>query len=174
MSLTSTDATIQAMKVLGRLFPGETPSASELTDGQTKANQMLANWTNEQAQAIAVLLSEQNKQGSQFVAAQIEKTAPLVTSFVLAAGSYVVPVFTPATYTPVAVLQFADLTTPVTFPAGYDLAVVLGLSIELAPVYSVPVTDAMMKNLADAKAAANPVPNRIPVPGTGFQGAVAE
>lgn len=174
MSLTSTQATTQALKVLGRLFSGETLGLSELNDGLDRVNQMLANWTNEQAQALAVLISEQNKQGSQFVAAQIEKTAPLVTSFVLAAGTYVAPVFTPATYAPVALLQFPDLTTPVTFPNGYDLAVVLGLSIELAPIYSVAVTDAMMKNLADARSGSNPVPNRIPVPGTGFQGAVAE
>lgn len=172
MSITATTAITQALNVLGRLFPGETPSTSEQNDALLIVNQMLANWYNEQLLALSVLLSEQNNAGLELIAKQGMETAPLVASYVLASATYTAPSYTAGSVAGGTIPQFADLSTPLTLPTGYDLAVVLGLAVELAPVYGVAASNDLIQDFTMARAAANPVPGRIPIPGTGFQGTI--
>lgn len=48
-----------------------------------------------------------------------------------------------------ALTQFADVTTPITFPPGYTLPFTLALGVALAPRYDMTPTDAMVKTLTD-------------------------
>lgn len=75
----------------------------------------------------------------------------------------IIPIFSLAggTYTPAAILQFADLTTPLVLPAGYARVIVLGLAMELAPQYDMDPSGALQKNYAEARSAANPLLAKI-------------
>ncbi len=88
---------------------------------------------------------------------QVNIINALVANLPLAAG----------VYTPVAVLQFADATTPITLPAGYTLPLELELAIILAPQYDVAPSAALAQSAAAAKARMNPIMGMIrsiPVP----------
>lgn len=69
-----------------------------------------------------------------------------LAAFTLAAG----------TYTPATMLQFADLTTPITFPAGWDRAMILGLAVEIAPQYDMQASAELMQAAGKAYANASP------------------
>lgn len=65
------------------------------------------------------------------------------------------------TFTPGAVLQFADTTTPITLPSGYGRALKLALAIELAPQYDTTPSPALLKNYREARPAASILAARI-------------
>jgi hypothetical protein len=176
MSLTGGQAVTSALLQLGVFDPGETPNTSEQNACLLVANQMLANWYQEQALAIQILISEQDQAGNMFIDEQKRATDPLVASFVLAAGSYTPPSYTAGSYAAGSVPNFPDLTTAQTFPQGYDWAIVIGLAVALLPQYGSAATasvEVLGQQYQLAKAQCNPVPGRIPVPGQGPQGAVA-
>ena len=148
-----------------------------------------------QSEAASLFIGNQSKTGSEFIAKQTtdgtnlqnqqaENSGPLATAYVLAAGTYTPPVYTAASYTPPSyapgtfapgsVITFPDLTTPVAFPEGYGLAIVLNLAVKLAPQYPGvgQASEALMDNAMKAYAAANPMPGRVPIPGTGWQGTI--
>lgn len=173
MSITGGQAITSALLQLGVYDPGETPNTSEQNACLLVANQMLANWYNEQLLAIQTLIAEQDQAGAMFIDEQKRATSPLITSFVLAAASYTPPSYTPGSATGGSVPAFPDLTTPQTFPEGYDWAIVVGLAVMLIPQYGSAVTanpQVLLASYQAAKAAANPVPGRIPIPGAEIQG----
>lgn len=175
MSLTGGQAVTSALLQLGVFDPGETPNTSEQNACLLVANQMLANWFQEQALAIQTLISEQDQAGNMFIDEQKRSTNPLVTAFVLAGGTYTPPSYSAGSYTAGSVPAFPDLTTSQTFPEGYDWAIVTGLAVALIPQYGSAVTasvQVLLQQYQAAKAQANPVPGRIPVPGAGMQGSV--
>lgn len=55
-------------------------------------------------------------------------------------------------YTPVALTEFANLTTDYTFPPGYRRFLRTNLAIELAPEYGRPLDPALVQQAIDAKA----------------------
>jgi|SRR6266481_1329912 len=65
------------------------------------------------------------------------------------------------TFTPGAVLQFSDNTTPIALPAGYGRALKLALAVELAPQYDTTPSPALIKNLREARPAASIMAARI-------------
>jgi len=65
------------------------------------------------------------------------------------------------TFTPGAVLQFADTTTPITLPAGYGRALKLALAVELASQYDTTPSPALIKSLREARPAASILAARI-------------
>lgn len=172
MSIAFQSVFSQALLMLEVYDPGETPSTSEQNQGLLVANQLLESWYNEQVQALQVLIASQDQAGSVFVKEQTKVTQPLSTSYVLAGGTYTPPSYTAGSFTPGSAPQFADLTTPLTLPSGYEWAIVMGVAVALAPQYVGDVSETLMTNYQAAREAANPVPGRIPVPGTGFQGTV--
>jgi|HubBroStandDraft_6_1064221.scaffolds.fasta_scaffold1002764_2 hypothetical protein len=78
-----------------------------------------------------------------------------IASFTLAAGS-----FTPATMP-----QFADTTTALTLPAGWDRIMKLGLCVELAPQYDMQPPASVEQALAQALQAVLKVPATLPKAG---------
>jgi hypothetical protein len=78
---------------------------------------------------------------------QVQLIKLAVQTFTLAGG----------TYTPGTVPQFPDVNTPITIPAGYTRALTLGLAIELAPQYGMQPSQALLKQYAEARAAAAPL-----------------
>jgi hypothetical protein len=176
MSITATAAINAALLQLGVFDPGETPSTSEYNAALLIANEMLANWYNEQAQAIAVLLKEQAQEGIGFIANQTKSTGSLSAAYTLANGTYTAPTYTAGSYTPGTLPAFPDLTTAQTFPTGYELAIVLGLAMWLLPQYPAATVppQVLQQNYQAAKAAATPMPGRVPLPGTGYSGVLGE
>jgi hypothetical protein len=175
MSLSAQSAIQQALLLLGVYDPGETPSTSEQNQNLLILNSMLLGWFNEQAQSIAILLAAQNASGNMVIAEQKRAMTPLVTAFVLSAGTYTAPTYTAGTYAPATAPAFPDLTTPQTFPPGYEYAIVTGLAVNLVPQYGNSVTadpSALAMNAKVALAKANPVPGAVPVPAEGGEAAV--
>lgn len=172
MSITGGAVIQAALLQLGVYDPGETPSTSEQNACLLIINEMLANWYNEQLLALQVLVAEQNKAGAIFIAEQIRQTSPLVTSYTLAAGNYTSPSYTAGSVSGGTAPNFPDLTTPQTFPTGYELAIVLNAAVKLAPQYPGvgTVTPELASSAATALMAATPTPGRIPVPGAEAQG----
>jgi hypothetical protein len=173
MSISGGAAIQAALLQLGVYDPGETPSTSEQNSCLLIANEMLANWYNEQLQALQVLITGQNKAGSAFIAGQVHLMQPFQDAYVLAGVTYTPPTYTAGTVTGGGAPAFPDLTTPQTFPTGYELAIVLNLAVKLGPQYpgAGTVTDDLRKSAMDALAAAAPVPGRMPIIGGGIQGA---
>jgi hypothetical protein len=172
MSLTGGAAIQAALLQLGVYDPGETPSTSEQNNCLLIINEMLASWFNEQAQALTVLLAEQNKSGNAYIAEQVRVTSPLFTAYPLAGGTYTAPSYTAGSYSPGSAPNFPDLTTAQTFPEGYELAIVLNSAVILAAQYPGvgAASPTLVKAAMDALAAAAPAPGRIPVIGAGIQG----
>ncbi len=78
---------------------------------------------------------------SQVVAINVQ-----LASFTLAAGSY----------TPATMLQFADNTTPITLPAGWDRTLTLGLAVEMAPQYDMLPSEELQRAAGKAYTHASP------------------
>ena len=156
----------QAWLQMGTADSGETPSTQQQNDALTVANELLYSWYQEQTLALQELLSEQQYAGTVFVAGQNRVTAPLVLAFNMAGGFYQPPVYTPGYFNPGVVPQFGSINGSVNVPAGYGRALMLGLAVELCPQYDMQPSPALLKNLAEARAAASPVPGKVPVPGT--------
>jgi hypothetical protein len=71
------------------------------------------------------------------------------------------------TYTPGTMLQFPDLLTYMSVPAGYARALILNLAIELASTYDVDPSASLVRQAAEARAAACPLLGKLggtPVP----------
>lgn len=173
MSLTGGAAIQAALLQLGVYDPGETPSTSEQDACLLILNQMLANWYNEQLLALQVLLQEQNEAGSIFIAQQTKMASSMTTAYTLAGATYTAPSYTAGSVSGGTLLQFPDLTTPKTFPTGYDLAIVLNGAVILAAQYPGvgQVSQTLMDRAQAALMAAVTVPGRLPVPGAVTQGA---
>jgi len=165
VSITLTAAANAAAQQLMVIDSGGALSTQQITDALGMANRLLASWAQEQNLALSTLLSEQNNAGAVMIDQQKSTTAPLVLAYTLAGGVYVAPVYTAGTYTPGTVPQFPDATTPLTLPAGYERATVLGLAIEMAPAFGVAARPELINDYREARAAASPMPGRIPVPG---------
>lgn len=174
MSLSGSAAISAALLQLGVYDPGETPSTSEQNQCLLIANEMLASWFNEQAQAITLLLSGQNRAGLTYVAQQERATVPTIAAYVLAGAIYTAPIYTAASVTFGAIPAFPDLTTAQTFPTGYELAIVKNLAVKLAPQYPGvgQLSDSLVKDAMDALAAAVPIPGRLPIPGLEDQASI--
>jgi hypothetical protein len=172
MSLSGGAAITAALLQMGVFDPGETPSTSEQNQCLIVANAMLANWYNEQLAALSVLLQAQNKAGLSLIAEQVHVTEPLVTAYTFAGASYTPPSYTAGSVSGGSVPAFPDLTTVQTFPEGYDWAIITGLAVALLPQYPGATTPAqtLIQNYANARAAASPMPGRVPLPGTGYSG----
>ena len=172
MSLTGGAAIAAALLQLGVYDPGETPSTSEQNACLLILNQMMASWYNEQLLGLQVLIQEQNEAGTIFIAQQNKLTSSLVREYTLAGATYTVPSYTAGSATGATVPNFPDLTTPQTFPSGYDLAIVLNGAVLLAAQYpgvgQAPQT--LMDRATAALLAAVTVPGRIPLPGVSTQG----
>ena len=129
---------------------------------------VLARWA---GQALGILDSGEDLSSQQYSDAQIflnnllenwtnEQTLFLkqtLLAFTLAGG----------TYTPGTLLQFPDLLTYVTLPPGYSRALVLNLAIELASAYDVDPSATLIRQAAEARAAACPLLGKLggtPVP----------
>jgi hypothetical protein len=162
----------QAAQLLGVLDSGESLSAQQLTDTLGFANNILDSWTNEEALALKQLLSDQNAALQIFIDQQARRFNPVVAGYTLSAGTYAAPTFIAATYTPGAALAFATTSASITAPAGYARALTLALAVEMAPYWQTAASADLVRQLAEARAAASPVPNRLPVPGTSGQGAI--
>jgi hypothetical protein len=174
MSISGGAAISACLLQLGVYDPGETPSTSEQNQCLLILNQMLASWFNEQAQALALLLDAQNKAGLTYIAQQIRATSPVVAAYVLAGGTYTPPSYGAGSYTPGSAPQFPDLTSPQTFPEGYELAITKNGAVKLAPQYPGvgQLSDSLVKEAMDSLAAAVPIPGRLPVPGLEDQASV--
>lgn len=103
------------------------------------------------AQQLADALAAANNLLDNWTVEQVRALNVILQTFTLAGG----------TYTPGAVIQFPDTTTAIALPAGYPRALELGLAIELAPQYSMPVSPELQRDLAEARAAASPLAVRI-------------
>lgn len=165
MSISLTVAATSAAQFLDVLDSGEALSSQQITDAFGVANRLLMSWYEEQVQAFAELVAEQNRQGQILVQEQAKIGSPLAAAYTLAGGTYTVAVFTAPSFTPASAPQFADNTTPITLPGGYERAFILSFAIELAPQYDMQPSAALMKQAAEARAAANPMPGKIPIPG---------
>lgn len=163
--ITLTQAATAAAQFLGVLDSGETLSNQQLTDALNAANNILSSWTNEQTEALQVLVNQQNKDLQLFIDKLIRDTAPQVTSYTLSAAVYTIPTFTNGVITPGALLQFPDLVTAINVPNGYSRALKLALAIEIGPQYDVQPSAALVSQLKEARAAANPMPGQRPIPG---------
>jgi hypothetical protein len=170
------DALLAANNILSNLTNEQTLAVQILIAEQAK---ILTALTYRQAAEVAPLVTRQGQQGLFQLTELSREGVAIATSFTLAAGVYTAGTFTPATYTGASVTapsfapgtppQFADNTTPITLPVGWYRLLNFLLAIELAPQYSVAPSDALLKDAAQALAAATPVPNKTPVPGTGGQ-----
>lgn len=175
------DALIAANNVLSNLTNEQTLAFQILIAEQTKA---LAAFVDQQSVEGAPLAARQGKQGLVKVDELTWEGNALAVAYTLAGGTYTpatytapsynAPSFTTPSFAPGTVPQFADATTPLTLPAGWYRALNLELAIELAPQYDVAPSASLLKQAAEARAAANPVPNRTPIPGTSGQAVVPE
>lgn len=165
MSLTLTAAANSAAQFIEVIDSGGSLSSQQLTDALAVANLILANWTNEQTAGMALLIAQQAKIGLAFVAKQVAEGYPLSIAYTLAGGTYVAATYSAPTFTPSAVFQFPDKTTPISLPAGVDRALQLALSVELAPQYGKQASPDVQRQLAKAMAAAFPMPMKALTPG---------
>jgi hypothetical protein len=99
------------------------------------------------AQQEADALEAVNNMLESWVNEQVQMIRLVLQTFTLAGG----------TYTPAAVLQFANATTPLVIPAGYVRAIQLAAAIELAPQYDMQPSPALVKTYTEARAAATPL-----------------
>lgn len=165
-TVTLTQAATAAAQFLGVLDPGEGLSAQQLTDALNVANNLLESLWQEQTLALQVIVTEQAKAVTIFLDSLSKQAAPLVQAYTLAAGAYTAALGTPPSYTPGTMPQFADNTTPITLPLGYIRILKLELAVELAAQYDMTPSPAVVAQLAEARAAANPKLGTAPVPGT--------
>jgi hypothetical protein len=162
----------QAAQLLGVLDSGESLSSQQLTDTLGFANNILDSWTNEEALALKELLADQNAALQVLIDQQTRKFQPVVTGYTLSAGTYSAATFSAATYTPGSALTFSSTSASITAPAGYARALALALAVEMAPYWQTAASADLVRQLAEARAAASPVPHRLPVPGTSGQAAI--
>ena len=100
------------------------------------------------------------------------RRSPLRPHIPCQGGTYTAASPSAPTYAAGTILQFADNTTPINVPNGTSRALKLALAIELGPQYDTDPSAALVKQAAEARAAAFPVPNRPPIPGTSGQAVV--
>ncbi len=204
MSYSLTQVATAAAQWLTVLDSGEALSSQQITDCLAIANDLLANWTNEQTMAVQILINEQSKalqllidkmsreaaplvtrqakDGSVTLSEQNLFASPLATAFTLSGGTYTEGTFTPPTYTAASftaptftgssVPQFVDATTALTLPAGVARALKTAMGIEIAGWFGVTPSASLVADAKEARAAAFPVPNRVPIPGTAGQALV--
>lgn len=163
--ITLTQAATAAAQFLGVLDSGEALSPQQLTDALAAANNLLAAWTNEQTEAMAVLIQDQIRDGALFIDQQAKVGGPLAVAYTLAGGVYTAGNYTAPTFVPAGVPQFADTTTAINVPNGYSRALKLNLAIEIAPQYDVQPSAALVKQAAEALRDATVMPKSAPVPG---------
>jgi hypothetical protein len=165
-SLNLTSSAEEAAQMLAALDPGETFSTTMLTTILGVANNLWSNWWQEQVLALQELISEQAKALQIFVDGQARETAPLVAAYTLAAGSYIAPTFTAGSTFTSSAPQFPDTVSNISVPSGYGRAFQLSLAIEIAPIFGFQPSQSLMAQAAEARAAASPVPGKVPVPGS--------
>lgn len=173
ISVTLTTIATLAVQFTGQIDSGEGLSTQQLTDATTAANFVLDSWWQEQALAIQILINKQSRDMALLVDKLARLGTALAASYTVAGGSYTAATYTAPSYNAGSVPQFANATTPINLPDGIPLALSWALAVgELGAQYSAQVTPAMLRSAAQARAACNPVPNRIPIPGTAGQATV--
>lgn len=150
---------------MGVLDSGEALSTQQLTDALAAANNLLSSWFEEQYVAFQELVSEQSESIAIMIAQQARAAFPLALAYTLLGGTYTVATYTAPTITPGTAPQFPDTVTDITLFTGLQRALELNVGVELAQQYDVPLTPGLLKIAAEARAAINPMPGRIPVPG---------
>jgi hypothetical protein len=148
-SVTLATAAQAAAQFLHVLDSGESLSTQQVADALAAANNLLDSWWQEQNLAM-----------QEFIIGQAKAGAAMAAAYSLAAGTYTAP-----TWAAGSVPQFSNSTTPLTLPDAYPRALTLGLAIELAPQYDMIPSEALLKQYTEARAAANPMPGKLPVPG---------
>jgi hypothetical protein len=162
----------QAAQLLGVLDSGESLSTQQLTDALGFANNILDSWTNEETLSLQMLAKEQAAALQILIDQQTRMFLPVSTGYTLSDGTYTAATFTPSSFTPGSVLQFGSTAASITAPAGYARALALALAVEMAPYWQTAASADLIRQLAEARAAATPVPHKLPVPGTYGQGAI--
>lgn len=172
MSLSLTTAATAAAQFLGVLDSGESLSSQQLTDALTAANNLLASLYEEQYLAFQELVTEQYREGLILVQQQARVGAPLALAYSLLGGTYTAPTYNQPSISPGTMPQFPDVSSLITLPTGWQRAFTLALAIELAPQYDMEPSQALLKQYAEARAAVNPMPGKVPVPGMSAQSEV--
>ncbi|HEY6345666.1 MAG TPA: hypothetical protein VIY49_29555 [Bryobacteraceae bacterium] len=151
---------------------GELLSSQQLTDTLGFANNILDSWTNEETLSLQMLAKEQAAALQILIDQQTRTFLPVSTGYTLSDGTYTAAMFTPSSFTPGGVLQFANTAASITAPAGYARALALALAVEMAPYWQTAASADLVRQLAEARAAASPVPQKLPIPGTSGQGTI--
>lgn len=166
ISLTLTQLANSAAQYLSVLDSGEALSTQQVTDALQIANNLFDNWYNEQALAMTELIQQQTKE----IAGLIDQLSALglsvASAYTVASGSYTPATFVSPVFVPSAVPQFSTVTSLLSFTTGLARAFQLALAIEMAPQYDVAPSETLIANAREAKAAAFPVPGKLPVPVT--------
>ena len=162
----------QAAQLLGVLDSGESLSAQQLTDTLGFTNNILDSWTNEETLSLQMLAKEQAAALQILIDQQTRMFLPVSTGYALSGGTYTAATFTPSTFAPGAVLQFASTAASITAPAGYSRALALALAVEMAPYWQTEASPDLVRQLAEARAAASPVAGKLPIAGSAGQASV--
>jgi len=181
----------------------EALSSQQITDCLAIANDLLANWTNEQTMAVQILINEQSKalqllidkmsreaaplvtrqakDGSVTLSEQNLFASPLATAFTLSGGTYTeapsrLRLTRPRRSRPRRSQDPASAVRGRYHGAdaarGVARAPQTAMGIEIAGWFGVTPSASLVADAKEARAAAFPVPNRVPIPGTAGQALV--
>lgn len=172
MAINLTQAATAAAQLLGVLDSGESLSTTQLNDSFGYANRLLLSWFQEQSLSLTILIQEQIAALNVLIDQQFRAFQPAITGYTLSGGAYTKATFGQPTYVPGTAPQFVDNVSNITLPNGYERALCLVLAIEMAPYWQTVASADLVRQAAEARTSANPVPRRMPIPGTSGQGVV--
>lgn len=173
MAISLTTAANSAAQFLGILDSGESLSSQQLTDAFGVANRLLQSWFQEQSLAMQVMVNAHQVRLTQFIDTLFLEGEPLAVAYTLANGSYTKATSSGPSFIPGSLPQFVDQVTPLAIATGYDRILTLALAIELAPQYGVIPSADLLKQYTESRAAANPMPGKVPIPGMSAESAAA-
>lgn len=104
------------------------------------------------SQQVADALPAANQLLESWYTAMVLAVNVQIAAFTLAGG----------TYSPASMPQFADATTGLTLPAGWDRALKLNLAVEIAPQYDMAPSADLLRAAGEALNAVTPIPARLP------------
>lgn len=170
-SFTLTQIATEAVQELsGSLDSGESLSTQQLADALAVANDLLYSWYQEQAQALNQLVSRQNKLIQVLIDQLASEGAPLAIAYTLVNAGYIAASVNGPSISGIGTPpQFPDTVTATFLPNAYGRALKFGMAIELAGEYGVEVPASVLVAYREARAAANPMPGKIPIPGLSVQ-----
>jgi hypothetical protein len=168
-TISLTAAANSAAQFLGVLDSGESLSTQQVNDAFLVANRLLGNLYQEQLAGAQEWVTQKNKEIQALIDTQFSVLGGLFYAYSLALNAVTIATLTGHTVTPNATPQFADNTTALLLPLGFDRVMVLALAIELAPQYDMEPSMALLKQYTEARAAASPMPGHLPAPGQSAQ-----